>query len=297
MQRVAQVASQGEDSFSPYSSKLCESTTNPAAIRHSDNDPCLRFVSHREGVRHKRRDEVAVTRIHLTSVDLAMTVLVVEVHRANEQSCLHHQMPVVELHVRIQGIATAHDTKLLDPLWSELTATAHDGITILVVWRSLACAVRSLQHPSSGLSSISCEKAHSAHGVICIKPEVIQRHRVDFAHLPKHVEGITNLQVTFEQAFELCKAHIQLLGNSWQRSLQVVRLAQEARAHGSHLRSHVCLRQEHCCVVPGPCQVLWRVDLVPAAEDHGGLDEHAFVHKKLQQIAEACLAYWLQPPR
>ena len=54
-----------------------------------------------------------------------------------------------------------------------------------------------------------------------------------------------------------------------------------------HLFLGVLFGQEQGRVVPGPLQILRRVDFVPSAEAHGHMDGHPLVSHVLQEVAQA----------
>mmetsp|Transcript_2829 Transcript_2829/g.5804 ORF Transcript_2829/g.5804 Transcript_2829/m.5804 type:complete len:207 (+) Transcript_2829:181-801(+) len=195
--RIALVTGQREHALGTHAAKLSERPANTAAIGHSYDDSLRARVARGEGVRHERRNEVAVTRLHLAPVDNSMLVLVVEVHGTNEEGCLHHEVAIVELYIWVQWIAAPYHSQLLDPLRPELAAPAHGGVPVLVVGRPAAGPVQPVQHPGRRLPGFPSEEAHTAHSVISIEPQVVQRHRVGLAHLSQNIKGVTELKVTF----------------------------------------------------------------------------------------------------
>mmetsp|Transcript_30633 Transcript_30633/g.101913 ORF Transcript_30633/g.101913 Transcript_30633/m.101913 type:complete len:372 (+) Transcript_30633:1815-2930(+) len=226
-----------------------------------------------------------------------MPVLEVEVHGPDEESGLHHQVAVVELHVRVQGIPTLNEPQLLDPLGPELAAPAHGGVPVLVVRRPLAITVGPVEDARRGLCGVRREEPHTALGVVGLEPEVVERHGVHLAHLPEHVQGLGEAEVPTQQVLEFLEVDVQLLGDDRERPLQVVRFTQQARPHGGDLRPDLRLGQKHGRVVLGAREVLRGVDLVPASEDGRDLDRRALVDEQLQELAEARLVDGLEPPR
>mmetsp|Transcript_68714 Transcript_68714/g.199352 ORF Transcript_68714/g.199352 Transcript_68714/m.199352 type:complete len:254 (+) Transcript_68714:653-1414(+) len=252
-----------------------------AAEGHGDDNGVGARLPRGKRVRHEWRDEVAVAGVHGFATDHTMPVRVVEIHRADEERGLHHQVAVIELDVRMVRIAARHDAQLLDPLRAELAAPAHRRIAVLVIRRPLAARTGSIEHARGRLGCISGEQPHAPVGVVGVEPQVVERHRVDLAHAPQDIQGVTHVEVAAEKALELREVHIELLGDDGQRPLQVVRLAEQASAHRSDLHAGVVLRQEHRRVILRAGKVLGRVHFVPTPEDHDGFNRPAVVRQQL----------------
>mmetsp|Transcript_33289 Transcript_33289/g.105402 ORF Transcript_33289/g.105402 Transcript_33289/m.105402 type:complete len:474 (+) Transcript_33289:58-1479(+) len=220
---IALVTCKGEYTFGADPGELCEGPTDAPSVGDCNDNGLCTSVARGEGVRHKWGYEVAVTRLHLATMHGAMLVLEVEVHGAHKEGRLHHEVPVVKLHVRVQRVATLHQTQLLDPLGSKLAAPAHCRVPVLVIRCPLPGAVRALKDPGRRLSSFRGGKAHPTHRVVGVQPQVVQGHRIHLAHLPENVEGIAHLQIASKQALKLRKVNVELLCNNRQRALQVIR--------------------------------------------------------------------------
>mmetsp|Transcript_9014 Transcript_9014/g.19682 ORF Transcript_9014/g.19682 Transcript_9014/m.19682 type:complete len:275 (-) Transcript_9014:109-933(-) len=247
-------------------------------------------------MRDERGDEVAVPCIHLFTDQAPLSVAVVEIDRANEEGCLHHEVPVVHGHVGIVRTAVADHAQLLYPLRPKRSASRHGSVTILVVGRLLEVPVQPCEHTRSQPRCLQTAAPHPVSCVVHVHPEIPKRHRVHLAHSPGDSQRVTHIQLAGAQLLKLLQFDVQLRRHDFQRPLEVVSLAEEASPHRSHLGSRFVFRQEDSDIIPDPHQVMRRVHFVPASAYHHGSHGSAAVHGHLEQITDAASSGRIHPP-
>mmetsp|Transcript_31349 Transcript_31349/g.66577 ORF Transcript_31349/g.66577 Transcript_31349/m.66577 type:complete len:273 (+) Transcript_31349:471-1289(+) len=171
--RISQVSSQRENLLGPNPREFSEGSADASPIGDSNDECLLVLVTAREGVRNEGGDEIAITCVHFTAMNFSMTVSIVEVHRTDKHRHLHHQVAVVHLDIWVQRVATLDDPELLNPLRTELAATAHRGISILVVGSSLPVLVQPVEHSGGGFGVVSEGQSHPSLRVVGIQPEIV----------------------------------------------------------------------------------------------------------------------------